>query len=69
MNELIFAIAMSCYNPKIENKTPYPWNADDQSCLQTAMNNCKKLYPKSPCLKTFIKTGERDYRAICAKEV
>ena len=69
MNELLFAIAMSCAAPILENKTKFPWNSNDTWNLDTAFKNCKVYYPKSRCLKRFTKTGERDYRAICSKEI
>lgn len=69
MNSLIFAIALSCLAPKLENRTAYPWNDFDKQSLQTASNTCKKIYPRSPCLKLFRKIGKQDYHAICAREV
>jgi hypothetical protein len=67
MNSLIFAMAMSCAAPIIENKTNLPWNENDQWNLDLAIPKCKELYPKSPCLKRFFKIGKQAYRAICAK--
>jgi hypothetical protein len=69
MNELLFAIAMSCAAPKLENRTKYPWNDFDKESLNIASNNCKKFYRKSPCLKIFRKVGKQDYHAICSKEI
>ena len=69
MNSLIFAIAMSCVAPKIENRTKFPWNDFDKQSLNTASNTCKKIYPKSPCLKLFRKVNKQDYHAICAREI
>ncbi len=64
---LFLLLALNCPTPLIENRSQYPWNKNDQWNLNTAIKNCSKFYPRSPCLKKLVKTGKQDYRAICGK--
>jgi hypothetical protein len=66
---LALALTISCMTTIFENKTKFPWNENDEWNYQTALPKCQKLYPNSPCMKKFIKQGERDYRVICTGEV
>jgi uncharacterized protein (DUF1778 family) len=69
MTDFLIVMALSCAQPIMENRTQFPWNENDYWNLETALPKCQKLYPKSPCIKKFIKLGERDYRVICSKEI
>lgn len=54
-----------CLATILINLTPYPWNNFDKKTLQRAKKTCIVTYQS--CLKKLIKTGERDYRAICGE--
>lgn len=45
-----------------------PMNDFDYTEIQRARQQCGVFYPKSPCVKQFIKVGDREYRVICGKE-
>lgn len=45
-----------------------PMNEFDYRSVESAMHRCVQFFPKSPCLKQFKKTGEREYEVICTKE-
>ena len=57
-----------CATLIITNLTSYPWNDRDEIILKTAEKRCPIIYPKSPCLKSFIKKGKNKYGIICTKE-
>lgn len=69
MIDFLVVMALSCAQPIFENQTKFPWNENDRWNFDTALPKCKKLYPNSPCIKKFIKRGERDYRVVCSKEI
>lgn len=56
-----------CLATILINLTSFPWNSHDKETLERARQTCKTdiRYADTPCLKRFVKTGERDYRAIC----
>lgn len=68
IHELLIALALSCPNPEIINKSGHKWNKFDQQTLNRAKKRCGELYPKSPCLKKFIKVKKLDYLVTCGKE-
>ena len=56
-----------CPKTKIVNTSGYKWNNFDATTLNISKRRCGELYSQSPCVKTFTKWGERDYRVICGK--
>jgi len=60
-------VAAMCPMPNFENRTNFPWNKFDEKTLIRAQVRCGELYRNSPCVKKFVKTGERDYRALCGR--
>lgn len=55
-----------CSMALMENKTAFPWNDYDLEMKKQAMRRCAELHaPRSPCVKRFIKFGERDYNFVC----
>jgi len=67
MFKSLILLALYCPIPKIINNTSFPWNSYDQKTLDHAKIRCKELYSNSPCLITFTKTAEKDYRVICGR--
>lgn len=63
---LLLFVAM-CGNTEIINTSNHKWNDFDQQTLERAKIRCRQLYPKSPCVKTFLKWDIRDYKVICGK--
>lgn len=61
----IVTLNNGCPKPKIENRTSYDWNSFDSVSLRTAVKRCGEIYRNSPCVKRFIKRGERDYSVVC----
>ena len=66
---LLFAgfIASQCPQPIRENRTNQ-WTKFDQQTFDRAITRCSFYFPKSPCLKKFIKLEERRYHAVCGKK-
>lgn len=56
----------ACPKPQIINET-INWTSNDTISYNSARINCVKHYPKSPCLKKFIKKEYQTYWAICGK--
>lgn len=64
---LLFA-GYLCASPILKNTTTYAWNAHDDEMTKLAQKRCGEIFKdRSPCLKEFVKIGERDYRAICGE--
>ena len=53
-----------CPVPEIINHTD-TWTERDLKTLVYAKKRCKTMYDANHCLKTFYKTEELTYRAIC----
>lgn len=64
---ILFIMSQSCPNTIIENRTNLIWNKMDQKSFVSARERCKIHYPKSPCLKKFIKVKFNTYYAVCGK--
>lgn len=62
-----FILAAQCPQPIIENQTN-TWTKFDQQTFDRAITRCSFYFPKSPCLKKFIKLEERRYHAVCGKK-
>jgi len=62
---LLVAALNGCPAVKMENKTKFPWNDFDKTSLRKAQSHCGMIYDRSPCVKRFIKWGERDYSVVC----
>jgi hypothetical protein len=62
----LLLLALGCSEPHVENYTK-TWSKLDYQNLNIAIKRCPELYPNSPCLKRFIKKGERNYWAICSR--
>lgn len=58
-------VLLNCLATLIINTTPYPWNTHDEYTMNSSKKVCIEKYPEAPCLKKFIKKGERNYWAIC----
>lgn len=56
---------MACVIVLVINLTSLPFNQEDTKHLKLAVQRCHRLYNDAPCLKKFIKKGEREYQAIC----
>jgi hypothetical protein len=61
---LLVSIALNCPEPVIINNTS-EWNEVDEKSYQIATSRCAEHYPDAPCLKSFYKTEENVYRALC----
>lgn len=46
-----------------------PMNEFDYFTMENAKKRCVLHYPMSPCLTKFTKIKEREYVAICGKEI
>jgi len=57
-----------CKVVTIINLTSFPLNDHDGKIMKQSMQKCPALYKNSPCLRKFIKIGERDYHVICGHE-
>lgn len=68
-NMILLLISLSCIKPTLINNTKFPWNSFDKTTLKRANKRCKEIYKDAPCLKYFIKTAEKDYRAVCSKSI
>lgn len=61
----VFGAEPKCASPQVVNTTP-TWDARDESTLRSAKEGgCARHFSDMPCLKIFIKKGERSYSAIC----
>ena len=51
------------------NMTNLPWNDHDKKIEKSAVHRCGTdvRYKDTPCLKKFVKKGERNYYAICGR--
>lgn len=58
----------TCPEVIISNTSGYEWNEHDDKMLDYSEKRCYSIYKNSPCLKTFEKYDERDYRAICGRQ-
>jgi hypothetical protein len=71
MNKLVSIVLFTvivCVATKLINLSDEPWNKRDMQSYRNAHKRCRLLYPKSPCLKKFIKVRPLMYRAICGGE-
>jgi hypothetical protein len=68
MIELLAFLILFCPAPKLINLSNEPWNERDKWQLEQSMKRCAQLYPRSPCVKKFIKVESLMYRAICGQE-
>ncbi len=68
INLLLVAALNGCPAVKMENKTKFPWNDFDRTSLHRAQAHCGTIYPNSPCVKRFIKYGQKDYAVVCSKK-
>ncbi len=64
MNATLFA---TCVMTVLINTSKLPWNKHDKEVEMQARNRCVVLYPNSPCLKSWTKTGLNTYRAVCGR--
>lgn len=60
-----FFFLLACPNPRLINRTEFPWNDHDQEVQATCIRRCPEIYSDAPCLKQFIKYGKQDYDCIC----
>ena len=58
--------AKTCPVKEVVNMTE-TWNDTDTAALKRATIRCVQLYPRSPCLKKFVKVEFNNYHAICGK--
>lgn len=65
----IFMLTATCPQPNLINTTKYPWNDFDKKTLKVASKRCGTKYERSPCVKVFMKRGERAYWVICGQPV
>lgn len=70
MMELLLFLSLSCPKTIIVNQSTEVWNQEDQENYEIALKKkrCEYYYPKSPCMKYFIKREELTYRVICGIE-
>lgn len=61
----IYLLALTCPAVTPINSTKFPWNWQDAKVMASAEERCKYHFPLSPCLITFEKYAERDYRVKC----
>jgi hypothetical protein len=62
---LLLLAAAQCGPVLMINKTDFIWNEHDIKIMDMAKERCPQLYPDSPCLVKFTKTGYQDYLALC----
>jgi hypothetical protein len=64
-----FALALSLACPKtlVENKSHLRWTHFDQHTLYASAYRCGRIYPESPCLKKFRKTGYHAHQVTCGQ--
>lgn len=67
MKTLMLYLTLNCPDTRIVNMSKLKWVKEDDVQLQFTKTQCIKFYPRSPCLKTFIKRGFQNYWAICSK--
>lgn len=58
-------MALACKATLMINLTTELWTKNDYNVYHSAIKRCIYYYPEAPCLKKFIKTEPRTYRAIC----
>lgn len=60
-----------CIFTMMINLSSFPWNDHDIKTKERAKDRCNtdERYVDTPCLKRFIKKGERNYHAICGTKV
>lgn len=54
-----------CAAALLINLSKEPWSKHDLKMRDSASKRCVVHYPKSPCLKKFIKVEYHKYRALC----
>jgi hypothetical protein len=60
-------ISLICSAVILINISSEPWNDRDMRELRTSKTRCQANYPKSPCLKKFVKKGKLWYYGVCSK--
>lgn len=58
---------MICEMIILINCTTFAWNKHDYHIIERARVTCQNEYPNSPCIKRFVKRGERDYYVQCGQ--
>lgn len=46
-----------------------PRNPVEKAALERAITQCPLLYPESPCLIKFHRSGNQEFRAVCGKPI
>jgi hypothetical protein len=64
---MFFTEALICAATVIVNITPV-WTQEDVNTLMRAKKRCVEIYPKSPCVKKFVKVKSQVYRVVCTQE-
>ena len=58
-------IKRACESPTIVTYTLEDWSDTDQRAYDTAQRRCQELYPRSPCVRKFIRYAQTRYGVIC----
>lgn len=58
-------LRLACAETEIYMYTPESWTDDDQFAYETAGRRCAEHYPRSPCVRKFIRYGALRYGVIC----
>lgn len=61
----MLAVTLVCPKIEVHNESHTVWDTLDGEALDRATDNCKNIYPRSPCLVKFIKKDMNTYDAIC----
>lgn len=57
----------NCPITKVINETEIWTKADENTFHRAKYGGCARHYPDAPCLKKFVKKGERRYYATCGR--
>lgn len=59
-------LVAQCLPVNIQVYGDLTWTDEDATVLKSAKDGCIRYYGQGSCLKTFRKTDERTYEAICS---
>jgi len=60
----VYSYAANC--PKVETNIKNPTEYEVQ-LMEHARRTCARIYPEAPCLVSFKKIADQQYRALCGE--